>query len=110
MTSKKPASAKRAKPLRDVQQTKQFLKDWERLSESGRYDLNRLKTAMLLLVGSDPLPTEYLDHALRGEWEDYRECHIGGDFLLIYKLWKMGKVEQVIFARCGTHAELFKSS
>ena len=107
MTSKKPASSKRARPPRDVQQTKQFLKDWERLSQSGRYDLNRLKEAMLILVAGDLLPAEYFDHGLSGEWGDYRECHIGGDFLLIYKLLKSGKTEQIIFARAGTHADLF---
>jgi mRNA interferase YafQ len=108
MTSKKPASAKRAKPLRDVHQTKQFLKDWERLSQSGRYDLNRLRAVMLILVSGHPLPPENLDHDLHGEWQDYRECHIGGDFLLIYKISNSGKVEQVIFARAGTHADLFR--
>jgi mRNA interferase YafQ len=108
MTLEKPASAKRAKPLRDVQQTKQFLKDWERLSQSGRYDLNRLKAVMLILVSGYPLPPENLDHELHGEWQDYRECHIGGDFLLIYQVVKHGKSEQVIFARAGTHAELFR--
>lgn len=108
MTLKKVASVKRARPPRDVQQTKQFQKDWERLSQSGRYDLNRLKVAMLTLIAGDQLPPEYLDHELRGEWMDYRECHIGGDFLLIYKLWKSGKTEQIIFARAGTHADLFR--
>ncbi len=28
----------------------------------------------------------YLLNNLTGKWESYRECHIGGDFLLIYKL------------------------
>ena len=37
----------------------------------------------------------------------HRECHIGGDFLLAYKLDDGGKVGQVIFVRAGTHAELF---
>lgn len=108
MTSKKSASAKRARPFRDIQQAKQFLKDWERLCQAGRYDLHRLKTAMLLLAAGEPLPPEYLDHELRGEWDGYRECHIGGDFLLIYRIWNSGKVEQVIFARTGTHADLFR--
>lgn len=107
MTLKKSASAKRAKPLRDSHQTKQFLKDWERLSHSGRYDLGRLKTAMLLLVDGTPLPPEYLDHDLQGEWADHRECHIGGDFLLIYRIINTGKMEQVSFVRTGSHADLF---
>jgi len=64
---------------------KSFLKDWVRLSHSGRYDMVRLKEAMLLLIANDtPLGPEWLDHAPKGEWADHRECHIGGDFLLIY--------------------------
>lgn len=59
MTSKKPASSERAAPPRACDFTKAFLKDWERLSRSGRYDLNRLKAAMLLLIGNDaPLGPE----------------------------------------------------
>jgi mRNA interferase YafQ len=27
-----------------------------------------------------------LDHSLKGEWADHRECDIGGDFLLIYEV------------------------
>lgn len=76
---------------------------------SGRFDLNRLKEAMLLLVANDaPLGQEWSDHALTGDWIGHRECHIGGDFLLIYKLIGNGKHEQVIFVRAGTHAELFE--
>ena len=83
---------------------KTFKKDWIRLSHSGRYDLNRLKQAMLLLIAHDaPLPAEWLDHALKGEWSDHRECHIGGDFLLIYR----EEADSVVFVRAGTHAELF---
>ena len=58
-----------------------------RLSHSGRYDMTRLKEAMLLLVANDaPLDPECLDHALKGDWSEHRECHIGGDFMLIYQL------------------------
>ena len=43
-----------------------------------------------------------------GEWADHRECHIGGDFLLIYRLGGIGANEVVVFVRAGTHAELFE--
>jgi mRNA interferase YafQ len=63
---------------------------------------------MLLLIANDgPLPAEWLDHSLSGDWDGYRECHIGGDFLLIYKLDDTGKQGLVVFIRSGTHAELF---
>ena len=108
MASKTLASDKRANPPRACDFTKTFRKDWERLSRSGRYDLRRLKEAMLILIANEvPLGPEWLDHALKGDWSDHRECHIGGDFLLIYQLAD-GARNKVIFARAGTHAELFE--
>lgn len=44
---------------------------------------------------------------LTGDWAGHRECHIGGDFLLIYRLDDSAKQDIVIFVRTGTHAELF---
>ncbi len=70
--------------------------------------MNHLKDAMKLLIANDgPLGPEWKDHELKGNWSGYRECHIGGDFLLIYKLDK-SKTEIVVFVRTGTHAELFE--
>jgi mRNA interferase YafQ len=70
--------------------------------------MNRLKEAMALLTGNEgPFPPEWLDHPLTGDWAGYRECHIGGDFLLIYKLDDSGKHGFVVFVRSGTHSELF---
>lgn len=105
MTSKKPASSKRATLPRAANYTKAFQKDWERLSRSGRYDMKRLKVAMLLLIANDaPLGPEWLDHPLKGDWADHRECHIGGDFLLIYHV----EGTTINFVRAGTHADLFE--
>ena len=84
------------------------MKDWERLSRSGRYDMNRLKEAMLLLLANEnPLGPEWLDHPLKGDWEGHRECHVGGDFLLAYTLDGNGKAGLVVFVRAGTHSDLF---
>ncbi len=109
MTSKKTAASKRADLPRAADYTKSFLKDWQRLSRSGRYDMNRLKEVMVLLIANDaPLGPEWLDHPLTGDWDGYRECHIGGDFLLIYKLEENSKFNLIVFIRTGTHAELFE--
>ena len=70
--------------------------------------MNRLKEAMLLLISNDgPLESEWSDHPLKGEREGHRECHIGGDFLLAYKLDDGGKTGLIVFVRTGTHADLF---
>ena len=59
---------------------------------------------MLLLIANDaPLGPEWRDHPLKGIWSDHRECHIGGDFLLIYQL----DLDAINFVRTGTHSELF---
>jgi mRNA interferase YafQ len=69
--------------------------------------MGALKSTMILLVANDaPLPPEYKDYVLNREWADHRECHIGGDFLLIYTLDE--KKNLVVFASAGTHAELFE--
>jgi mRNA interferase YafQ len=38
----------------------------------------------------------------------HRECHIGGDFLLAYKLDDSAKHGLIVFVRAGTHADLFE--
>lgn len=104
MPSRRPARSKRASPPRACDYTKAFLKDWKRLVHSGRYDLARLKSVMLLLIAADaPLGPEWLDHPLKGDWADHRECHIGADFLLLYRLAD----RSIVFVRAGTHSELF---
>ena len=105
MRSRKPAEAKRAALPRTADFSKGFHKDWERLDRAGRFDLKQLKEVMLLLIANDaPLGPEWFDHALKGEWADHRECHVGGDFMLIYT----ADDRQITFVRAGTHADLFE--
>lgn len=60
---------------------------------------------MLRLIANDePLGAEWRDHPLKGEWADHRECHISGDFLLIYQV----EENRINFVRAGTHADLFE--
>jgi mRNA interferase YafQ len=104
-STKKPPNQRRAALPREVGYTKAFLKDWERYYRAGKYDLNRAKEVMMLLIANAaPLPPERLEHPLGGAWAGFQECHIGGDFLLIYEL----NPAKVVFVRLGTHAELFE--
>jgi mRNA interferase YafQ len=103
-------NAERAPLPRQVDYAKSFLKDWERLSRSGRYDMHRLKEVMMLLIANDaPLGPERRDHPLRGQWASYRECHLGGDFLLIYRVDDtIGRNGGIVFVRAGSHSDLFQ--
>jgi mRNA interferase YafQ len=57
-----------------------------------------------LIDNSAPLGPEWLEHSLGGDYAGTKECHIGGDFLLIYELSN----SKVVFYRMGTHSELFE--
>lgn len=96
--------SKRANQPLDIEKSRQFKKDWESLNRSGRYNMNELMRVVLLLASNTgPLPTEYGDHPLIGNYKGFRDCHIGGDFLLIYKI----EGDTLYLTRTGTHAELF---
>ncbi len=56
------------------------------------------------LIHDEVLPEKYRDHALSGDWSDYRECHIKPDLLLIYKKTEENTLR---LARLGSHSELF---
>ena len=104
----KTSGKKRVKRFRDVKQTNDFHRDWERLEHSGKHDMQRIKEAMTLLAANDaPLPPEWKDHELEGKLKGYRECHVKGDLLLLYQLDDTAKVDLLIFMRACTHSELF---
>jgi mRNA interferase YafQ len=59
-----------------------------------------------MLVNERSLPDNNQDHALKGEWAGYRECHVKPDLLLIYG--KPAGVTTLRLARFGSHSELFR--
>ena len=83
--------------------TKRFEKDYKKSLKSGR-DMSRLKRVMTWIANQQPLPPELRDHKLIGNYQGRRECHLAGDWLLIYKLDR----QSVVFERTGSHSELLK--
>jgi mRNA interferase YafQ len=59
---------------------------------------------MSWIAKEEPLPPELRDHLLMGNFEGRRECHLAGDWLLIYKIDE----NTVIFERTGSHSELLR--
>jgi mRNA interferase YafQ len=100
----KAPNPKRATLPRRVDYTPEFKKSWDRYNKAGRHDMKAMRAVMGIIWEGQPLPPEYLDHELRGEWGGSRECHVGGDFLLIYQMTD----RDLIFVDLGTHAELFR--
>jgi mRNA interferase YafQ len=68
--------------------------------------IEEIDTVVSLLSTNDtPFPKKYNDHALKGKYATYRECHIRPDWLLIYKKTKTNLI--LVLVRTGTHSQLF---
>ena len=85
--------------------TRTFEKSWERYNKAGRYDMNDVSAAMNLVASRLLLPAFYQDHALKGHYQGYRELHVGGDYLLVYKVNENKQL--ITFTDFGTHSALF---
>lgn len=87
-----------------VKPTSQFKKDYKLAMKRG-LDISLLEDIIAKLALGESLPEKNRDHALNGNWNGYRECHILADWLLIYKL--EDNVLILTLARTGTHSNLF---
>jgi mRNA interferase YafQ len=84
--------------------TNQYLKDLE-LMKRRNLPKSDLDEIIKLLSEEKPLPVKHKDHALKGNFEGYRECHIRSNWLLIYKIDK--QILTLVLVRTGTHSDLF---
>lgn len=87
-----------------VKPSGRFKKDLKVIAKRG-YDIDLLTNAIKLLAAGATLPERYQDHALTGNWTNYRECHITPDWLLIYKIDK--DILILTLTRTGSHSDLF---
>lgn len=88
--------------MKKIITTQKFLKDLKRSKKRGK-DLQKLRKILKLLSKGDSIPPTHREHKLKGDFQDFFECHIEPDWLLIYKK----KPEAIYLARMGTHADLF---
>lgn len=92
--------------LRSVFRTTQFKKDFKGLLKK-HYDPEKMRKAIEVLMSEDRdlLSTKYRDHALVNNWKGYREIHIEGDWLLIYRIER--DELQLVLTRTGSHDQLY---
>lgn len=88
-----------------VIESKQFKKDKETIArtKAGSKILYELLEVLTYFIREEPLPAHYLDHALKGDFKGYRDLHLRGDMVTIYKI----DGEELLLARLGTHNQLF---
>ena len=69
------------------------------------YDINLLREAIRLLSENGQLPASYRPHKLSGNYANYWEAHIKGDWLLV---WIQKDYElTLILTSTGTHSDIF---
>ena len=87
-----------------IVRSNRFLKDL-RLAKKRNLDLSALEEVVNILANQEVLDEKYHDHALSGDYSDFRECHIKPDWLLVYTI-DDEELELFLF-RTGTHSDLF---
>ncbi|MCF0124918.1 MAG: type II toxin-antitoxin system YafQ family toxin [Clostridia bacterium] len=81
-----------------------FKKDYK-LSMKRGLPIEELDAVIKMLKKGDPLPENYNDHELVGNWKNHRECHIRPDWLLIYQI--KDDILVLELTRTGSHSDLF---
>ncbi|MEZ3479914.1 MAG: type II toxin-antitoxin system YafQ family toxin [Lachnospiraceae bacterium] len=87
-----------------IRPTSRFVKDLKRVQKRG-YDISLLADVIKKLADGEELPQKNKDHALVGDFDGCRECHITPDWLLIYEMDHESIV--LYLTRTGTHSDLF---
>ena len=87
----------------EIRMTRTFRRDTERCRKRG-YDMELLKRAIRALEADGVLPASYRAHKLVGNYAGCWECHLKGDWLLV---WEQNDSElTLLFTGTGTHADL----
>ena len=80
----------------------QFKKDLK-LAEKRRCEMDAVFDVIVDIIFETPLPARCRPHKLSGNLAKYTECQALNDVLLMYEIDE----EKVVFARLGTHSDLF---
>lgn len=82
--------------------SKKFKKDFKKASKDNKIIL---KDVVDKLANDEILESKYKDHALKGNYVGFRECHIKPDLLLIYR--KNKNILELYLASLGNHNSVF---
>ncbi len=87
--------------------TKTFIKSLKKIKSGvgGKRIAKELECCLDVLAKGGDLPLPYKDHALQGDLAGYREFHLRGDCLVVYK--KEEKELLIVLIEIGSHSYLF---
>ena len=88
---------------REIAWTSAFKRDFKREKKTDRLLESVLAPVLSALSKDTQLAPKYRDHALTGDWQPNRDCHIKPDLILIYQ---KPYEETLLLVRLGSHSEL----
>lgn len=83
--------------------TNAYKKSYKLMKKRG-LNLALLDDIVVRLAAGEILPIKYRDHALKGKFTGFRECHIQPDWLLVYLI--EDEVLTLTLVNTGTHSDL----
>ena len=89
--------------MKTLKPSTQYKKDLKRIRNNPKKAAELLKVLQLLEQELE-IPETYKPHLLTGDYSGCMECHIQGDFLLI---WIDQQTNEIDLVRLGSHSELF---
>ena len=88
-----------------IRQTSRYKKSLKKMLKRGK-DINKITAVVQALAMGEALPPQYKDHALSGDLEGLRDCHIENDWILLYFYSTEGELILTL-TDTGTHSDLF---
>ena len=67
-------------------------------------NIAKIDDIIVKLINEEKLPVKNRDHALHGEYDGCRSCHIEPDWVLIYEITG----SDIYFHRTGSHSNLYE--
>ena len=89
--------------MKTLRPSTQYKKDLKKIRNNPQKALALLEV-LRLLENEEPIPSTYRPHMFSGDYKGCMECHIQGDFLLI---WLDHMTNEIDLVRLGSHSELF---
>ena len=88
-----------------IRKTTRYRKSLKKMLKRGK-DIKKISAVVRMLAMGESLPPQYRDHALSGDLEGLRDCHIENDWVLLYFFTTSGELILTL-SDTGTHADLF---
>lgn len=85
--------------------SKQFKKDYKKILRNKKV-LNSLQEVISILAQNKILDKKYHNHFLKGNYQEYQECHVYPNLLLIYKIDNNRLI--LFLIRVSSHSEIFE--